>query len=289
MIKKSELVLRAEDNTIYHLGIGPEHLADTILLVGDPGRVPAISFFFDKVVFQHQNRELMYHLGTYKGKKIAVLSTGMGVDNIDIIVTELDALANIDLTTGNPLPQHRTLQLIRIGTCGILQPDVPILSHIVSEFALGLDGMIYYYKTEKAHLQKDMETQFIQQMNWSPLLPKPYITTASQRLLSKLNNSYVRGITATSPGFYGPQGRTIRAELLEPELPNKLHQLNLNGHQVINLEMETSCLYALSNILGHDALTICLGIAKRITGDFAADYHRPMNTMIQTILDDIVD
>ncbi|MDD4848430.1 MAG: phosphorylase, partial [Bacteroidales bacterium] len=130
MIKKSELVLRAEDNTMYHLGIGPEHLADTILLVGDPGRVSIISTFFDKIDFQHQNRELVYHLGTYHGKQIAVLSTGMGVDNIDIIVNELDALANIDLKTGNPLPQHRTLQLIRIGTCGILQPDIPLLSFI---------------------------------------------------------------------------------------------------------------------------------------------------------------
>ncbi|MDD4848343.1 MAG: phosphorylase, partial [Bacteroidales bacterium] len=166
--------------------------------------------------------------------------------------------------------------------------DIPFLSFIASEFAVGLDGMIHFYKTEKAHLQKEMEEQFIQQMNWSPLLPKPYITTSSKQLLSKLDYNYVRGITATAPGFYGPQGRTIRAELLEPNLPDKLSQVNLNGHKITNLEMESSCLFALSNILGHDALTVCLGIAKRATGEFAADYHPQMQNLIHSILEDVI-
>lgn len=288
MLKKSELVLREEDGAIYHLGIKPEHLADTILLVGDPGRVEQISIFFDKIEFKHQNRELIYHLGRYNRNRIAVLSTGMGVDNIDIIVTELDALANLNIQTGEPLPQHRTLQLIRVGTCGILQPDIPLLSFIASEFGLGLDGMIYFYKTEKAKLHPELSNEFVQQMNWSPMLPKPYITSASNVLLNKLGDLCVRGITATAPGFYGPQGRYIRAEIIEPELGTKLSRLNLNGHKITNLEMETSCLYALSNILGHDALTVCLGIANRYTGDFSADYHKQMRELILNILDNIV-
>lgn len=288
MIKKSELVVREEANTMYHLGISPEHLSDTILLVGDPGRVPIVSNFFNTVEYQHQNRELVYHLGTYKGKRIAVLSTGMGVDNIDIVVTELDALANLNLKTGKPLTSHRTLQLIRIGTCGILQPDIPLLSFIASEYALGLDGMIYYYKTEKACLKKDMEEQFVKQMNWSSLLPKPYITTCSKKLLNKLNNNYIHGITATAPGFYGPQGRTIRAELLDPDFPKKLQNINIDGNRIVNLEMESSCLFALANILGHEALTICVGIAKRVTGEFSSDYQKPMQELIYAVLNDII-
>lgn len=288
MIKKSELVLGAGNKTMYHIGIGEEHLADKIILVGDPGRVPMISAFFDKIEFQSQNRELVYHLGVYKGTQVAVLSTGMGVDNIDIVITELDALANLNIQTGALHPKHRTLQLIRVGTCGILQPDVPLLSYMVSEYGLGLDGMIYFYKTDKADLQIKMTEEFIKQMNWSSVLPRPYITPASENLINKLDNSYIKGITATSPGFYGPQGRTVRAEVLLSDLSDKLHQIDINGHKIINLEMETSCLYALSHILSHEAITICLGIANRATGDFSSNYHKEMEDLIQTILNKVI-
>ncbi|MFZ4463574.1 MAG: nucleoside phosphorylase [Bacteroidales bacterium] len=288
-IPDSQLVLHT-DGSVYHLRLFPHQIADSIILVGDPGRVKDVSRLFDDIEFQMANREIVTHTGTYKGKRITVLSTGMGTDNIDIVINELDALANINLKTREIYPEHRKLNLVRLGTSGALQPEIEVgTSFVAAEYALGLDGLLHFYGGSEKVIEQGMTDAFVKHMNWSPNLPGPYVVKASEGLLNKVGRGYYHGVTATSPGFYGPQGRSLRLALADLTMNKKIESFSYNGLKINNFEMESSALYGLSRMLGHEALTICLVIANRVTEKFAGDYHAYMDLLIQTTLDRLVE
>ncbi len=282
-IKISELPLQP-DGSIYHLNLKPNDIADTILLVGDPGRVEKISALFDTIELKRSNREINTHTGTKNGKRITVLSTGMGTDNIDIVITELDALANIDFDKREAKTEHHTLNLIRIGTCGSLQVNVPVNSFIASSHGLGIDGLMWFYNCPDIDNTKLTES-FIKHTNWEKNWPHPYTVEASEMLLNKVAFDMKKGITATSPGFYGPQGREVRLPVRRPDMNDLFQSFNYNNLQIANLEMETSALYGLSKALGHNALTVCLAIANRATKEFSKDYHPYMQKLIETVIE----
>ncbi len=288
-IPDSQLVLNA-DGSVYHLKLFPEQIADTLLLVGDPNRVKKISSYFDSIEHEVSNRELITHTGFYKGKRITVLSTGMGTDNIDIVINELDALVNIDLKTRTIKKEHTCLKLIRLGTSGALQPEIPVGdSFVASRFALGLDGLLHFYAKSESVINQRMTAAFVEHMSYSPLLPSPYVVEGSAALLNQLAFDYQKGVTATSPGFYGPQGRVLRLGLADSEMNHKIESFEFEGLKITNFEMESSALYGLSNMLGHDALTICVIIANRVTEKFAGDYQMHMDKLIKTTLDRLVE
>ncbi len=288
-IPDSQLVLHT-DGSVYHLRLFPHQIADSIILVGDPGRVKDVSRLFDHIEFQMANREIVTHTGTYKGKRVTVLSTGMGTDNIDIVINELDALANINLKTREINAEHIKLNLVRLGTSGALQPEIEVgTSFVAAEFALGLDGLLHFYGGSGKVIEHGMTDAFVKHMNWSPLLPGPYVVKSSESLLKKLGEGYYHGVTATSPGFYGPQGRSLRLPLGDVTMNKKIESFSYNGLKINNFEMESSALYGLSRLLGHEALTICLVIANRVTEKFAGDYHANMDLLIQTTLDRLVE
>jgi uridine phosphorylase len=284
-IKASELPLQS-GGQIYHLHLHPEELADTIILVGDPGRVPSVSEKFDSITVKRQNRELVTHTGTVNRKRISVVSTGMGTDNIDIVVNELDALANVDLKTMEIKKEHKSLNLIRIGSCGILQADIPVNALIASEYGLGLDGVIQFYQHDGISDETLVE-KFIEFTHWHPSLPNPYCVAANTELVSRIGYDMYKGITATASGFFGPQGRNVRAQIRFPELNKKIEQFEFSGKKINNLEMECSALFGLSKILGHKALACCVGIANRVTGEFSNNYHSAMDKLIETVLERI--
>lgn len=271
-IPASQLVLNAE-GAVYHLNLHPDQLADTVIMVGDPGRVDMIASFFDKIEVKRQNRELVSRTGYFNGKRITALSTGMGTDNLDIVMNELDTLANIDLKTRMPKDEHKSLNLIRIGTCGALQPDIEVGQNVATRYAIGLDGLIYFYEKSKEVNEIAMRDAFIKQMDYPTDLPKPYVVEGSKKLFDQLAQGYYKGVTATAPGFYGPQGRTLRMHLAYPELNHKIEAFEHEGWRVCNFEMESSALYGLGKMMGHNCLTICVAIANRVTEKFATDYH----------------
>ena len=284
-IPDSQLVLHG-DGSVYHLRLFPEQIADTVILVGDPNRVAKISALFDVIEHQVSNRELVTHTGIYKGKRITALSTGMGTDNIDIVLNELDALVNIDLKQRTIKEKHTRLKLIRLGTSGALQPDIPVgNSFLASKYALGLDGLLHFYADSVQHIHHEMTDAFVEHMKWSPLLPSPYVVGCSESLMDLLAFDYRKGITATSPGFYGPQGRVLRLPLSDEGMNKKIESFSFEGQNITNFEMESSALYGLSMLLGHDALTICLVIANRVTEKFSSDYHPFMEKLIKNTLD----
>jgi uridine phosphorylase len=284
-IPDSQLVLHG-DGSVYHLRLFPEQIADTVILVGDPNRVAKISALFDVIEHQVSNRELVTHTGIYKGKRITALSTGMGTDNIDIVLNELDALVNIDLKQRTIKEKHTRLKLIRLGTSGALQPDIPVGdSFLASKYALGLDGLLHFYADSVQHIHHEMTDAFVEHMKWSPLLPSPYVVGCSESLMEQLAFDYRKGITATSPGFYGPQGRVLRLPLSDEGMNKKIESFSFEGQNITNFEMESSALYGLSMLLGHDALTICLVIANRVTEKFSSDYHPFMERLIKNTLD----
>lgn len=285
-IPNSQLVFN-EEGAIYHLNLFPEMLADNVILVGDPGRVPMVSQHFDNIEFTRENREIITHTGTYKGKRITVLSTGMGTDNIDIVVNELDAVANIDFEKRVPKAEHRTLNLVRIGTSGALQADIDVDTCVASRYTVGLDGLAYFYKNHKSVIDNKMTDAFINDMNYPADLPKPYIVESSEELFNRLSEGFHSGITATSPGFYGPQGRSIRAELNYPNINNDIEKFRFNGLRITNFEMESSALFMLAKILGHNALTICAIAANRVLEKFSPNYHPTMEKLISKVLDRI--
>lgn len=288
-IPESQLVLNA-DGSVYHLKLHPDQIADTILLVGDPNRVKMISQHFDKVEHQVANRELITHTGYYKDKRISALSTGMGTDNLDIVINELDALVNIDLKTRQVRSEHRKLRLIRLGTSGALQPDIPVDGTVVAaRYALGLDGLLHFYAGSKAVIEQDITRAFVEFMKWNPLLPGPYVVKASPFLLETLAFDAIQGITATAPGFYGPQGRVLRLDLSDENMNSRIESFEYQNERVTNFEMESSALYGLSAMLGHEALTLCVIIANRVTEKFASNYHPFMERLIINTLDRIAD
>lgn len=279
----SELPLHS-DGAIYHLNLHPEELADNVILVGDPGRVEMISSMFDNVEVKKQNRELITHTGMYKGKRISVISTGMGTDNIDIVLTELDALVNIDLKTRTEKESHRSLNLVRIGTSGALQSDIEVGTAVASSFGLGIDGMFQYYDSGEL-CREDIVDAFIRHTNWNSRLPYPYCTPASPELLQRIGHDMRKGMTVSAPGFFGPQGRQVRAALRYPELNRMVEMFEYQGYKITNMEMECSAIYGLGNMLGHHPLTVCLIIANRVTGRFMDTYHDQMAALCRKVLD----
>jgi uridine phosphorylase len=282
----TELALNSQGQ-VYHLGIHPENIADTILLVGDQDRVALISAFFDTIEHISQHREFVCHTGTYQGKRISALSTGIGTDNIDITVNELDALVNIDLNNRTEKAVKQSLNLIRIGTCGILQPEIPIHSYVVSTHAFGLDNVAHFYEIPF----NDLETEMNQRLNEFLELPdgvNTYFVSANDDLTYKLTGeNCFPGITITSSGFYGPQGRSLRLGTKINGIQLKAQYFNENNLRLINFEMESSALFALGKALGHRCATICLGVANRPKTTFSEGYGEAMKGLIQFVLDRI--
>ncbi len=283
---ESELILNP-DGSIYHLHLLPEQVANIILLVGDPGRVSQISHHFNSLEVQIQNREFVTHTGIYENKRISVISTGIGTDNIDIVLNELDALVNFDLQQRLPKGNHTSLNLIRLGTSGALQRDIPVDSPVVSEYAIGCDGLLNWYSGRDSIAEADMERDFVEYVSWDHRLAAPYVVKASESLLRTLGDGLRRGITITASGFYGPQGRTLRISPSYPGLNARLEKFRSRRLAITNYEMECSALYGLSRLLGHNALTICNIIANRQRQEFSQDYHQSTDRLITLILDRI--
>ena len=283
-IKESELVL-APNGSLYHIHLTGENLADNVLLVGDPERVNMFKEIFETVEFESMNRELHALTGKYHGERFTALSTGMGCDNIDIVATELDAAANFDLTTRTVKAEHRSLNLVRIGTSGSIQSNVDCGSRVASRYAIGMDGLLNYYRHPNEGFEKEMEQAFAKHMNLDNRLATPYCVKGSERLLGIVGEGMVHGITVTAPGFYGPQGRNIRLTPSVENLNERLAEFSWNGTQVTNLEMETSAIYGFARALGHEALTVCLIIANRPKGTFLNDYHQPMKETIALVME----
>lgn len=280
MIKESELILNP-DGSIYHLNLRPEQVADTIILVGDPNRVPRVSAYFDTIEFSTQKREFCTHTGTYKGKRLTALSTGIGPDNIDIVINELDALFNIDLQTRKPKEQLTSLNIVRFGTSGSLQADIPVDSFVLSSHGLGMDNMLHAYKDAPNVREIAMEEAFMAHTQWNTDKGRPYIVGCGETLKQRLLTDKVfEGITGTAPGFYGPQGRMLRLPVQDPTLNDKLHSFNYKGYRMTNLEMETSAIYGLSKLLGHQAVSLNAIIANRAAGTFTKDTKKVVENLI---------
>ncbi|TBW29219.1 nucleoside phosphorylase [Gramella sp. KN1008] len=285
-LQASELVL-SKNGSIYHLGLLPEDLAQTVIIVGDPARVERISRFFDKIEVKKQKREFVTHTGIFRGKRITVMSTGMGTDNIDIALTELDALANIDLEKKTIKKTQVNLDIIRIGTTGSIREEIPVGAFITSEWAIGFDGLMYYYEGD-SFLDHEAATAFVEHSNWDPRMPMPYIVKGDEDLIEKLSSdSTIKGLTGTNIGFYGPQGRVLRNKLSNPELNEKLYSFNHKGLQITNLEMETSAIYGLSKLMNHRAVSMNVVLANRATGEFAEDSKEPVDALIKYSLERI--
>jgi len=285
-IGDSELILNA-DGSIFHLHLKPENLADNVILVGDQGRVEMVSKYFDNIEFEVQNREFKTHTGTYKGARISVLSTGIGTDNIDIVVNELDALVNIDLKTRTPKKEHKTLNLIRIGTSGALQGDIPVDTPVMSVTSIGFDGLLNFYEGNEKLGNEDIKGAFKKHTNWNEKLPDPYFVDASSYLIDKIGEGMLKGITISAPGFYGPQGRILRLNTIDNNLNDKITAFDFEGRKITNYEMESSAIAGLSALLGHNALTICSIIANRIRKEYSQDYKIAVDKLIKTVLDRI--
>lgn len=285
MIPHSELIIN-DDGTIFHLHLKPENLARQVILVGDPGRVDTIATLFEKIEFTTQNREFKSVTGFYNHTRLTVLSTGIGTDNIDIVLNELDALVNIDLQTRTIKKDHTALQIVRIGTSGGLQPDLPVNSFVVSEKSIGFDGMLNFYANREKYCDIQFEKAFKDFTRWNQYLPTFYVVDASEELRSKfMEHPFVQGVTISAPGFYGPQGRVLRLPLAEPELNHRIEAFRYGGYKITNFEMESSAIYGLSKMLGHEALTICLIIANRIVLKANESYHHAMKSLINLVLE----
>ena len=287
MIKHSELIINP-DGSIFHLHLKPENIADQIILVGDPARVDMISTFLDEIEFTTQNREFKTVTGHYNNKRISIISTGIGTDNIDIVVNELDALANIDLEKREVKKEHRKLSLVRIGTSGGLQPDLPVNTFVVSEKSIGFDGLLNFYSNRKNVSDMEFEAAFKSHTQWSNDLTAPYVMNASSQLLNKFDgDNFKRGVTISAPGFYAPQGRELRLPLAFPNLNEQVESFEYEGKRITNFEMECSAIYGLSKLLGHDALTICLIIANRVTLTANENYRPEMKKLIAKVLENL--
>ncbi|MDP1621978.1 MAG: nucleoside phosphorylase [Bacteroidales bacterium] len=286
ILTKPDLMVNT-DCSVYHIAMKPENLADTVIVVGDPQRVHEISEHFSDIDHQASNREFNSCTGSYKGKRITALSTGIGTDNCDIVMHELDALANFDLRTRTLKTDLRPLTIVRLGTSGAIQPDVPVNSFVLSTHAVGLDNLLHFYKGTPDIIDKALTDAFSVYAQWPQDLSKPYFVKGTDRLINLFKPYAVAGITATAPGFYGPQGRFLRLPLTDPEMINKLQNFKHNGHRVVNFEMETSAIYGLGTLMGHEVVTICAIIANRTTGDYNPDHKKVVNSLIQLVLDQL--
>lgn len=288
-ISHTDLILNP-DGSIYHLHLKPGDIADQVILVGDPGRVAQVSSHFDHVEHRKSNREFVSHTGTYRGKRITVLSTGIGTDNIDIVLNELDALVNVDLEKRMLKPEHSSLTLVRIGTSGALHADVSPGQSILTEIAGGFDGPYHFYKDPGKLNMEKLARAFMEHTAWKPSLTEPYFIKGSEHLLAKLQDpGIVSGITLSTPGFYAPQVRSIRLSPVDTELVSKLGTFSYKGMRINNFEMESSALYALSALLGHRAVSICVAIANRVSLEFLEEYHGAVDGLITLVLDKLTE
>jgi len=283
-IAPSELILNP-DGSIYHIALRPEQLGDLVLVVGDQGRVELISRHFEKVEHKVQNREFVAHTGVYNGTHITALSTGIGTDNIDIVVNELDALANIDLEKRTPRAEHRQLRIIRLGTCGALQEDIPVDTRIVSAYGVGMDNVLHYYAYENTSAENRLLNDLLAQSEWPDNLPLPYVAKGDADLIELLGHHNVTGITLTAGGFYGPQGRQLRALPSVDGLNERLSAVTFEELRVTNYEMETSALYGLGGMLGHRVCTVCTVVANRLRKEYSKDHHGAIDRMIVEVLE----
>ena len=285
----SELIIN-EDGSVFHLHVRPEQLAEKVILVGDPGRVPVVAAHFDTQECDIQSREFRTITGTYQGKRITVVSTGIGCDNIDIVVNELDALANIDFQTREEKENLRKLELVRIGTCGGLQPNTPTGTYICSEKSIGFDGLLNFYAGRNAVCDLPLERALLNHLGWSGNLcaPAPYAVSADPELVERIGaDDMVRGITVACGGFFGPQGRQLRIPLADPHQNQKIESFEYEGKRITNFEMESSALAGLSLLLGHKAVTVCMVIANRVAKQANTGYKNKIDDLIKVVLDRI--
>ncbi|TRX47987.1 phosphorylase [Fulvivirga sp. M361] len=280
-IPESELILN-RDGSVYHLNLLPKHLSDTIIAVGDPSRVYKVSQYFDSLEFEMNRREFITHIGKYRGKRITVISTGMGTDNIEIFLTELDALANIDLKKREVKERKRKLKVIRIGTSGALQEDLPLGTHLLSDFAIGMDTLMTFYDLP----QEPLELEIGNKLQCDIGLPfRPYVVQGSRMLMEKLGEGMVKGNTVTCPGFYAPQGREVRLALKYPKLLEKLYCFNHGGIWLTNFEMETAGYYAMARLMGHEIISANAIIANRVKNKFSKNPGKIVDALIRKVLD----
>ena len=284
IIPPSELIIN-EDGSIFHLHLQPHQLADTVVLVGDPSRVDLVASYFDKIEFEVQNREFHTITGVFHNMPISCVSHGIGTDNIDIVLTELDALKNIDFQSRTVKPKHTALRLVRIGTSGGLQPFCPIGSYVVARRSVGFDGLLNYYEVPDDATDLDFERAFCRHVQWGERLAAPYVVSADEDLVSLFKkDAMVMGVTISAPGFYGPQGRYVRIPLAFPELNSKIESFEYHGEKITNFEMESSAVAGLSKLLGHKAVTICCIIAGRVDETMNTNYKGSMEDLIQKVL-----
>lgn len=284
-IPDSELIINA-DGSAFHIHLLPEQLRDNIIVCGDPGRVDMIASYFDTKEFEVSSREFHTIGGTYKGHPVMALSHGIGPDNIDIVMTELDALANVDFKTRMPRDEHRTLNIVRIGTSGGLQTYVPVGTPVIAAKAIGFDGVLNFYADRNRVSDLQFENSFCEYVQWNPLFAKPYVVEADPWLVERIGrDDMVRGFTISAVGFYGPQGREVRAQLAEPELNHRIEKFEYAGGRITNYEMESAALQGLAKILGHRAMTICSIIANRVATEANTNYKGAINDLVATVLE----
>ena len=285
-IPASELIIN-NDGSIFHLHVRPDQIATTILLCGDPKRVDLIASHFDTIECDISSREFHTITGTYRGRRISAVSHGIGCDNIDIVVTELDALVNIDFETRQEKPEHTTLTLVRIGTSGGLQECSPVGSYVVAAKSMGFDGLLNYYEVPDGMFDLDLEAAFCNHVGWNPRLPAPYVVSADPELVNRIGHDMVKGITIAAPGFYGPQGRYVRARPADINLNSKIQSFEYQGWQITNFEMESSALAGMSALLGHKAMTVCAIIAGRVSHNMNTEYKGSIEGLIKIVLERI--
>lgn len=284
-IPESELIINA-DGSVFHLHIKPEELADTVIMVGDPGRVDMIAEYLSDIEFRHASREFVSVTGRYNGKRLTALSHGIGPDNIDIVMTELDALANVDFLTREVKPEHRTLKILRIGTSGALHADIPLGSYILSHMSVGFDGVMNWYGNREKVTDVEVEEAFKKHMNWNPYLPSPYFVKASDLIINRFRDCTVKGVTISAPGFYGPQGRVVRVPLAMPDMLEKIESFRFGEDgRITNFEMESAPLAGLAAHLGHEACTVCCAIANRYLQSSNPDYKPQIRGLIELALE----
>ncbi|RPD51510.1 nucleoside phosphorylase [Paracnuella aquatica] len=283
-IAESELIINAR-GAVYHLDLRPEELADTVITVGDPGRVAVVSKYFDHIEYKAEHREFITHTGTIGGKRLSVISTGIGPDNIDIVVNELDALVNIDFESRTIKPTLTALNIVRMGTCGSLQADVPVDSFVASTHGLGLDNLLNFYRLEHNDEERQLLQSFATHTQLHMQVTNPYISSASPSLLKHFVHGYHQGITVTCPGFYGPQGRVLRLGVRNPQLITSLTQFQFGNHRIANFEMETSAIYGLGRLLGHHCLSLNAVVANRVRQEFSKDGAAAVESLIQQSLE----
>ncbi len=283
-IPESELIIN-EDGSVFHIHLRPEELADRVIMVGDPGRVDMMAEYLTDKEYRRQSREFVSVTGKYNGQRITLLSHGIGPDNIDIVMTELDALANIDFNTREVKPEHKTLQILRLGTSGALHADIPLGSFILSHISVGFDGVMNWYGGREEVTIPEVEEAFKKHMDWDPNLPSPYFAKASNKIISKLEDVTVKGVTISAPGFYGPQGRIVRLPLAMPDMLERIESFRFGEYRITNFEMESAPLAGLCKKLGHEACTVCCAIANRYLKSSNPDYKSQIRKLAELALD----